>query len=356
MAVTAPPGARPSRGRRTLAILTAGLVVIAGVGGYVALRALGPHPSSPGASGPAEITILPSPGTRSTCIVDDIGAPRPTLALDYGMFQANTYDVPSGTSGHAGMCYGAATGALFGYANWTKVGGAGGWFSYPQVAYGVDEYLGLATTYTPQSPAWSLPQTVARTVNESLWVTATYALQGPPAADVDGYDLSFDNFFSEGLPPRFESGPFVEVEIFLAHNISYPFEWLPWTAPTLVNGTVAPHLWDIAYWCHGADNGSNANISFDFSYGGQSSHGLAAGTLGVNLSAMLAEVETLMPAASCWTGPLHGFSRLYLGEQDLGSEDGALGGTSFNYNWTVPSYCLQTRVGAPGSTGPGCPG
>jgi hypothetical protein len=353
MGAAPPPGRGLSRG--AVAVAVAAVVVVAGVGGYLLVRDVAAPTRRSVPPGPAEIPVLPSAGSASSCIVDELGEPRPTLNLEYGTLQANTYDVPSGTTGHAGMCYDASTGALFSYANWSAVGSAGGWFSYPQVAYGVDEYLGARTTYTPQDPAWALPQSVATTVNESLWVTANYTLRAPPAADVDGYDLSFDNFFSQGLPPRFEAGPFVEVEILLAHNLSYPSEWLPWSTRTLVNDTVSVQPWDVAYWCHGTDNASNANISFDFSYGTQATHGLAAGTIGVNLSAILVEVEHLMPAASCWTGPLHGFSQLYLDEQDLGSEDGALGGTSFNYNWTVSAYCLTTRVWEPGSAGPSCP-
>lgn len=253
------------------------------------------------------------------------------------------------------MCYNASDGSLFSYANWTKVGDGGGWFSYPQVAYGVNEYAGAHTTYTNQSPDWVLPQTVASTVNESLWVTSGYGFRAPNASDVDGYDLSLDNFFSEGLPPKLEMGPFVEVELFLAHSITYPFEWVHWSSLTLVNTTLSVQPWDVAYWCHGVDNSSNANISFDFSYGGQATHGLALGTIGVNMSAVLSEVETLLPAASCWTGPTHDFSQFYLGEEDVGSEDGALGGTTFNYNWTITGYCFHTHVRASSSPNLGCP-
>jgi len=74
----------------------------------------------------------------------------------------------------------------------------------------------------------------------------------------------------------------------------------------------------------------------------------------MNLSAMLAEVESLIPAASCWTGPSHGFPGFYLGEEDLGSEDGAVGGTAFNYNWTVSAYCLHPQVRAPNATAVEC--
>ena len=356
MAVAGTPP--PSRARRRRGLLVVATVVglgVAGIALYAVVRPSAPGGSSgPSPSVPTEIDLLPSTGTRTACIVDTPGQPRPTLPLENGTLQANTYAVPSGTVGHVGMCYNATDGALWSYANWSDVGVGGGWFSYPQVAYGGNEYDGPATTYTNQSPGWVLPPTVATSVNESLWVTSEYDLHAPKAADVDGYDLSLDNFFSQGLPPRFEVGPSVEVEIFLAHNISYPYEWVHWTVPTLVNSTVAVEPWDVAYWCHGTDNGSNANISFDFSYDGQATRGLGQGTLGQNLSAMLAEVESLLPGASCWTGPVDGFSHFYLDEEDLGSGDGAVGGSSFNYNWTVSSYCLHTHVDAADSTGLAC--
>ncbi len=334
------------RGRAVVAVLLAAIAVIAGlaVAYAVASRTAG---SPPGPAGPAEIDLLPSSGTPSKCLVGTPGQPRPSFGLRYGALQANTYNVPSGTTGSIGMCYRAANGSLFAYANWSKVGAGGGWFSYPQVAYGVASYDGSSTTYTNQSPAWSLPQTVATTVNASLWVTTAYAIDPPAPSDVDGYDLSLDDFLSEGLPPTFEVSPFVEVEIFLAHNISYPYTWVHWATPTLVNTSVSVRPWDVAYWCHGADNGTNGNISFDFSYAGQTTHGLEAGVLGVNLSAIFGEVEALLPGASCWTGPTDGFAGLYLDEEDLGSEDGALGGASFDYNWTVTSYCLHARVASP---------
>lgn len=357
------------RRRRLLALAVAVVVVVAGAGAYLTLRLLVGAGAGPLGYGPTEIDVLPSPATRSACIVDTPGTPRPTYDLRYGTLQANTYSVPTGTVGHAGMCYNATTGSLFSYVNWTHVGAEGGWFSYPQVAYGVDDYAGAATVYTNQSPAWALPQTVATTVNESLWVTTSYALRPPSSSAVTGYDLSLDDFLSEGLPPTLEVPPFVEVEIFLAHNISYPFSWVHWSTLTLVNSTLEVEPWDVAYWCHGTDNGTNGNVSFDFSFGGQATHGLVAGTVGVNLSAMLREVETLMPGALCWTGPTHAFAGFYLGQEDLGSEDGAVGNASYNYNWTVTGYCLHTRAdptnasrvacGASGDPGPptaGVPG
>jgi hypothetical protein len=344
------PGSR--RSRTLLALVAAVAVVVAGSAAFAVLRSPGAGGSGPPT--PTEIDLLPSAETKSHCIVDTPGAPRPTLNLHNGTFQANTYSVPSGTTGHVGMCYNATAGTMFAYANWSHVGGSGGWFSYPQVAYGVNYYAGPATNYTNQSPAWVLPQTVASTVNESLWVTTQYDLKAPGPSDVTGYDLSLDDFISQGLPPRLEAGPFVEVEIFLAHNISYPFSWVHWSTPTLVNTTLSTQPWDVAYWCHGTDNGSNANISFDFSFEGQATQGLAQGTVGVNLSAMMGEVEGLIPEASCWTGPAAGFSQFYLGEEDLGSEDGAVGGASFNYNWTVSTYCLHTLVRAPGPSAVEC--
>jgi hypothetical protein len=350
------PAPRPRYGRPVVALLISAVVVVAGVGFAYAYARLPARSSGPGPPRPTEVDLLPSGGTASHCIVGTPGLPRTTLGLAYGELQANTYDVPTGTTGAVGMCYRAANGSLFAYANWSKVGSAGGWFSYPQVAYGVADYDGSTTTYTNQSPGWVLPQTVATTVNDSLWVTTAYSLDPPSPPDVDGYDLSLDDFLSEGLPPTYEVTPFVEVEIFLAHNISYPFTWVPWSTPTLVNATLEARPWDVAYWCHGADNGTNGNVSFDFSYDGQATHGLLAGTLGVNLSAMFAEVQTLLPDATCWTGPTHGFAGLYLGEEDLGSEDGALGGVSFDYNWTVTSYCLHTRVGIPRPAAVTCSG
>jgi hypothetical protein len=326
-----------------VAVAIAATVVVAGAV-YLVERPSGGPSSSPAPAGPTTISMLPSPGTRSDCIVGTPGVPRPVLPLHYGVFQANTYNVPVGTTGHIGMCYSATDGSLLGYANWSKVGAGGGWFSYPQVAYGVNDYLGEFTTYTNQSSAWVLPQTIGATINEGLWVTTTYAIHPPNSSDVDGYDLSLDDFVSQGLPPRLDMGMFVEVEIFLAHNISYPFEWVHWHTPTLVNATVVDAPWDVAWWCHGADNGSNDNVSFDFSFDGQSTHGLLAGTLGVNLSAVMSEVVALIPSASCWEGDASEFPSFYLGEEDLGSEDGALGGASYNYNWTVDSYCLNTKV------------
>ena len=297
----------------------------------------GPAPPAPGSA----IDLLPSPGTRSGCIVGTPGVPRPTLALDEGVLQGNTYNVPTGTTGHVGMCYDASAGSMFAYANWSHVGPAGGWFSYPQITYGVNDWLGAYSTYTNQSPLWELPETVSDAIGQNVWFTSTYSLRAPGTADVTGYDLSLDEFLTESLPPVFEVGPFVEVELFLAHNISYPFQWIHWEMPTLVNSTLEVEPWDVGYWCHGPDNSSNANLSFDFSYGGQSTHGLAAGTLGVNLSAVMLEVESLMPGTSCWTGPTGGFSAFHWDEANLGSEDGAVGSADFNYNWTVDEYCIH---------------
>jgi len=339
----APPGGSVRRRRLTVVAVGGAAIVVVAVAAWILVSPLNPGgPAAP--IGPTEIDILPSPSTHSACVVGTPKASIPMLPLDYGVFQPNTYDVPNGTTGHVGMCYDASNGSMSAYANWSKVGAAGGWFSYPQIAYGVQYYLPGGATYTSQSLAWELPQTVSSAIAEDLWVTANYSIRAPSPNNVTGYDLSLDDFLSKGLPPTLEVPPFVEVEIFLAHNISYPFHWVHWSTLTLVNASLEVEPWDVAYWCHGTDNGTNGNVSFDFSYGGQSTHGLAAGTLGVNLSAVLGEVEALMPGASCWTGPTGEFAGFYLGQEDLGSEDGAVGGASFNYNWTVTDYCLHTRV------------
>jgi len=163
MASTGTRAVPGGRGRRLLVAGIGGALLVAAVLAALILSGWpsGAAKGGTGPTAPSEIDLLPSVGTRSTCIVDTPGEPRPILPLAYGALQANTYSVPTGTVGHVGMCYNATDGALFSYANWTKVGAAGGWFSYPQVAYGVDQYLGALTTYTNQSGAWALPQTVA---------------------------------------------------------------------------------------------------------------------------------------------------------------------------------------------------
>lgn len=352
MTVRPPPSESGRTTRRRILLI---LAVVAGlvIASLVAVLALAPGSAPParstsGSGRGNEIDVLPSPGTHSGCIFGTPGVPRPTYALDNGTFQGNTYTVPTGTVGHVGMCYGASSGAMFAYANWSHVGDPGGWFSYPQVTYGVNDWLGAYSTYTNQSPLWTQPQTVAQVTNGSVWAVLNYSFRAPPSNDVDGYDFSIDNFLTETLPPLFEQGPFVEVMVWFAHHVTYPFEFVHWAAPTLVNSTVSVQPWDVGYWCHGADNSSNANVSFDFSYGGQESSGLAAGTIGVNLSMVFSEVEALMPAVTCWTGPTSGFAQFHLDETDLGSEDGAVAGASFNYNWTVSAYCFRVHVENPG--------
>ena len=347
-----PPEASPSgriRGRVLWGAIAVAVVLGVGSLAYVVLV---PTSSSPGSGptgpiGSSTIELLPSHGTRSACIVGTPGVPRPELPLANGTFQGNTYSVPNGTMGHVGMCYSSDPGSLFAYANWSRVGSTGGWFSYPTVAYGVNDWaysVGGTPTYTHQGPAFELPQTVGAVARESIWNTVTYQFRAPNASDTDGYDFSFDNFLTDGLPSEYEEGPFVEVMVWLDHHVTYPATFAPWSAPTLVNGTVLPQPWSVGYWCHGTDNTSNANISFDFSYEGQGSTGLASGTLGVNLSLILSDVEQRVRSASCWTGPTGELSQFYLAQTNLGSEDGALGGTSFNYNWTVSAYCFQTNV------------
>jgi hypothetical protein len=352
------PGPPPDSRARFLVVLTilvAGLLLLAAVG-YLLTRPSKDTtgaPNAPSLPAPTRIELLPSEGTPSACIVDDPGAPRPTLALDNGTFQANTYNVPAGTTGHVGMCYDAGTGSMFSYANWTRVG-ATGWFSYPSLAYGVNEWAGADSTYTGQGPAWTIPQPVGAVVNESLWVVTNYTFRAPNASATNGYDLSLDDFFTDSQPPVYGVGPFVEVMVWFAHHISYPAQFANWSAPTLVNSTVATEPWSIGDWCHGVDNGSNENVSFDFSYDGQGTQGASSGTIGVDLSLFLAKVEQMMPSAACWEGPRSGFSHLYLDEANLGSEDGALDGSAFNYNWTVRGYCFFPGVQAPTAANLAC--
>lgn len=350
-------GPQPTRTRWSLVVLAIAVVLLgSGLGVLVLDRSSGPSPTRPGAAsaGPARIELLPSIGTRSGCIVGRPGLPRPTFGLDNGTFQANTYDVPTGTNGSVGMCYDGATGSMLGYANWSHVG-ATGWFSYPSVVYGVNAWAGAYSSFTNESPAWPVPQAVSSIVNGSLWVVTNFTFHAPNASDVDGYDFSLDDFFTDSESPEFEVGPFVEVMVWFAHHITYPDRFAAFDAPTLVNATVENEPWSVGDWCHGVDNGTNDNVSFDFSYGGQASGGLPSGTIGVNLSLLLVEVERMMPSTACWEGPAGKFSTFYLDETNLGSEDGALGGRSFDYNWTVRSYCFLPRVASPSASHLACP-
>jgi hypothetical protein len=342
--------------RRLIGVIVVVLVFLAGSIAYLFLlyAASNPGATAAGPGSPSLIEVLPSHGTRSSCIVGTPGVPRPVLPLANGTFQANTYSVPNGTAGHVGMCYDEGAGSLFAYANWSHVGGSGGWFSYPQVTYGVDNWDGARSTYTNQSPSWILPEEVSQVADQDVWTVVNYSFHAPPSTDTDGYDFSLDDFFTESLPPVFEHGPFVEVMVWFAHHITYPPEFSSWSAPTLVNSTVSDQPWAVGDWCHGTDNSTNANVSFDYSYDGQGSAGLASGTIGVNLSLILADVEERMTSVSCWTGPTNGFSKFYLDEANLGSEDGALGGTSYNYNWTVSSYCFDTGVTNPTAANLSC--
>jgi hypothetical protein len=253
------------------------------------------------------------------------------------------------------MCYDSATGAMYSYTNWSHVS-ATGWYSYPSVVYGVNEWLGQYSTFTNMSPIWTIPRPVSDVVNDSYWVVVNYSFHPPPSSATAGYDFSLDDFFTESQTPEFEVGPFVEVMVWFAHHITYPSGFSTFSAPTLVNSSVASEPWAVADYCHGPDNSSNQNVSFDFSYLGQSSGGVRSGTLGVNLSLLLGQVERMMPSTSCWEGPTDRFSALYLDEANLGSEDGALVNSTFNYNWTVGGYCYFTKVSAPSALNLPCPG
>jgi hypothetical protein len=307
----------------------------------------GPSPLSPAASPSNTVSLLPSATTASTCIAQSAGSASRELPLEFGTLQTNVYAAPAGTGGNATLCYDADTGRLSSYVNWTHVGGSGGWFSYPQLAYGVDDYEGAYDTYTNQSPTWTLPETVATTVNSSLWVTASYHYVPPSLRHAIGYDLSFDNFLSEGLPPTFENGPFIEILVLLDHHlVSHPAGWIPWSMTTLVNSKVATDPWYVGYWCHGAKNSSSPSLTFDFSYNGsaETTVGLTEGTIGVNLSAVLREVDALVGNVSCWTGPASLVSKFYLGQQVFGSEAGIRANATVSYRWTESRYCLHVNV------------
>jgi hypothetical protein len=315
------------------------IVVIVVVAYGVSSGAIRLSSEKPVATGPFD--ILPSPGTPSGCVVDQPGEPRATYNLDDGVLQPNTYAIPNGTAGAAGMCYNSATGAMFAYVNWSHVASPGGWFSYPQIAYGVNSFAGSYSTYTGQSPAWSLPQTVATITGDSVWLTTNYQFNAPSSSVVSRYDLSFDELLGGSLPPVFAGDPYVEVEIMMDHNVNYPHVYFPWSTPTLVGSTLASEPWGVGFWCHGAGNTTSDYASFDFLYGGAASHGIAEGQFGVNLSAIFLEVDSLAPHVSCWNTPTTDFSTFHLEEANFGSEDEAIAGASYNYNWTIDEYCVH---------------
>ncbi|MCI4327280.1 MAG: hypothetical protein L3K16_06575 [Thermoplasmata archaeon] len=274
-----------------------------------------------------------------------------------GVLQANTDSVPAGNPGAVGRCYNSSAGSMLAYANWTHVGAPGGWFSYPTVAYGVNSWAytdGGVPTYTGQVASWALPQRVSAVVNESVWATVNDSFRAPSASDTTAYDFSLDMFLTDGVPSEYEEGPFAEVMVWFAHRITYPSEFSPWSAASLVNSVAVAEPIGVGYWCHGVDNGTNANVSFDSSFGGQSSVGDASGTVGVNLSKIFADVEQRATSVACWTGPTHAMSSIYLAQVNLGSEAGAVGGTSFSYNWTVRSFCLRANASAISAAATGC--
>jgi hypothetical protein len=81
---------------------------------------------------------------------------------------------------------------------------------------------------------------------------------------------------------------------------------------------------------------------------------MTAGTVGVDLSLVLAHVEQLMPAVSCWSGPTGGFSQFYLDQMNLGSEETVNGSVALNYNWTESSYCLHLLTQPPTAAAVSC--
>ncbi|MCI4344892.1 MAG: hypothetical protein L3J87_04640, partial [Thermoplasmata archaeon] len=189
------------RGGSTTA-LAVGLVVVgllvAAVGYYV----VGPYFAHRGAAAHAppftgEIDILPAAGIAPGCVVATPGAGVPTKSLDNGSLEANTFSVPAGTSGSVGLCYNANDGSVLNYVNWSQVGGSGGWFSYPEISYGVEAWGGSATTYTPQSSHWSLPATVASVVGSNVWGTVSYSYHPPNPSVARGNDYSFDDFLTQ---------------------------------------------------------------------------------------------------------------------------------------------------------------
>jgi hypothetical protein len=339
-----------------LSFLGAALVVGATAG--AAGSSLGPTAVSTEGLLPAnEVPVLPSGTTATQCISQVPGGPSEQLPLEYGALQTNVYSPPAGTGGNASICYDAANGKVTTRVNWTHVGGSGGWFSYPQLAYGVDSYDGSYDTFTNQSAVWTLPQTVTTTESRSLWVTASYNYSPPSLRGAIGYDLSFDNYLSESNPPTFENGPFVEVLVLLDHHlVSHPAGWIPWNMTTLVDSTVESRPWYVGYWCHGSNNSSSPTVTFDFSFGGsaETTTGLRSGTIGVNMSAILGEISKLIANVTCWTGPSSDFSNFYLGQEVFGSEAGIHAGRSVSYHWTESRYCLHVNVTTVTSRTVGC--
>jgi hypothetical protein len=303
------------------------------------------------------VQVLPSSGTKSACITQAPDGPEGFLPLQDGALQTNVYSAPNGTDGAVGMCYDAATGALFNYVNWSKVGHPGGWFSYPQVVYGVDQFEGPTDSYTGQGPNWVLPQSEATVVHHDVWVTSSYDYNEPTGNTSTGDDISFDNYLTPGATPTWKVQPWVEVLVLLDHEIwSSPSVWANWSMPTLVDSTLSTEPWAIGYWCHGKSNSSNGNITFDFSYGGSPRlvGGLADGTLGVNLSAVIEEVATILPSASCWTGNSSAFSTFNLGQEVYGAEAGVHTNSSFGFNWTIDQYCIHVDVETPSPSNVSC--
>jgi hypothetical protein len=338
--------------RRTWAIVIVVLLIVsilAGVGFSLRAGLIGGGSHTDSASSNI-VSILPSTGTRSGCVTQGPNSTEGQLSLQNGVLQTNVYAAPNGTTGSVGMCYDASTGDLFNYVNWSHVGGKGGWFSYPQIVYGVNEFEGSTDSYTGQGADWVLPQSAAAVVHDGVWVTTKYDYNQPTGNTSTGDDISFDNYLTPGQPPTWKVHPWVEVLVLLDHEIwSDPANWANWSMPTLVNSALTAEPWAIGYWCHGLHNGSNGNITFDFSYGGSPRlvGGLAAGTIGVNLSAVLAEVEDMLPSASCWTGNSSEFPSFYLGQEVFGAEAGVHTNSSFGFNWTDSEYCIRVDVVSP---------
>lgn len=359
IAPSAPP---PSHHTGATAAVIVVVVVLVGAGLWYGAEVRAGHLGAPPPrTGP--IDLLPSNGTASQCAIGNSSVLNATSALQVGSLEASTFNVPKNTTGQDGVCYNASNGSVLGYSNFSEVGGGvvkdgGSWFSYPEVTYGVDQWAGAYTTYTNQLPPWTLPQTVADVAGEDVWFTTSYSIQPPPSSNVTGYDLSFDDFFSQSLPPEFEMGPFVEVLILLDHNLSSSFfTWTNWSTPTLVNSSLSVQPWSVGDWCHHRSSSEpNGTLTFDFSFGSQATHGMAVGTLGVNLSAVLGEVLQMMPSVTCWTGPTDGFSSFYMDQANLGAEAGALVGDGLDYNWTLSDYCIHVVRGAPTAGNTSCVG
>jgi hypothetical protein len=290
------------------------------------------------------LSLVPEPsGTPDGCVVADLLDPYPQMVEGHFAFQGNLYSLPSGAVGTSTLCYHPRDGTLTDRTQFVTLPGAPqhGVLGYPEAILGQNIYGGYSGSGNSILP---LPNDrFGNLTSHDVWITLDYRVQ---ARGNSPYDFALDDWFSASEANSGSTGNVgdrIEVMVWFSNDIGMYLSQKKVDIPTYLDGTTAPGTWYRDDLCMGSQD-----ITFDYLYapnGQTPGYGMRSARLAVNITAILANVASVISGGACWAPKGTSVSSFYADNFPIGAEFYPTTSDTARVDWRISELCYTLVVG-----------